>query len=63
MKGIRRNQLQSYLEEFMWRENFDDEGFQKTLSLIIDFNISRYLSPSPPPTKVVYEFTCEKSGL
>ena len=34
MKGIRREYLQSYINEYMWRDNIDGDCFEKTIDLI-----------------------------
>ena len=37
MKGIKREFLQDYLNEYMWRDNIVEDCFEKTLELIRDF--------------------------
>ena len=37
MKGIKREFLQDYLNEYMWRDNIIEDCFKKTLELIRDF--------------------------
>ncbi|KAG0434295.1 hypothetical protein DMUE_5238 [Dictyocoela muelleri] len=38
MKGIHREHLQSYLDEFIWRNNYTNDIFERLLQILSRFN-------------------------